>query len=71
MLVVLGANIYEHFLAPATNNVLRVAPGDWTLAFQISVYLPVFLEILGCWLGIRFLMRTNQMEVVREALQGR
>jgi len=58
--VVMGAGMYEHFLGPGTNNIFRVAPGSWTAAFQISVFLLVFFEILGCWLGIRFLMGRGQ-----------
>jgi hypothetical protein len=71
LLVVLGFDIYEHFLGPGPNNVFRVAPGEWTAAFQISVYLLVFLELLGCWLGIRILTAKNRTEAVREALQRR
>lgn len=53
--VVTGAGTYEHFLGPGPNNIFRLAPGDWTVAFQMSVFLLVSFEILGLWLAIRFL----------------
>ena len=51
-LAAMAADLYEHFLHPAPNNVLMVAPGSWTAAFDASVFALLALEILGCILGI-------------------
>jgi hypothetical protein len=44
---------YSHFLSPGTDNVLRMAPGELTPAFQVSAALLVLLEPLGCWVGLK------------------
>jgi hypothetical protein len=51
-LAALGADLYEHFLHVSANNVFMLAPGDWTVRFDASVFLLLALEILGCLLGI-------------------
>jgi hypothetical protein len=48
----LAADLYEHFLHPSGNNIFMVARGDWTLWFDMSVFLLLALEILGCSIGI-------------------
>ncbi|PYX30028.1 MAG: hypothetical protein DMG77_11130 [Acidobacteria bacterium] len=53
--VALAAGIYEHFLSSGPNNVFRIAPGQWTTAFQASVAMLPPLELSGIWLGIRTL----------------
>lgn len=54
-LAALSADVYEHFLHPSLNNVLMVAPGDWTAWFNASVFILLALEILGCSLGVLLL----------------
>jgi hypothetical protein len=54
-LAAMSADLYEHFLHASANNVLMVAPGDWTARFDASVFVLLALEIVGCWLGIRLL----------------
>lgn len=61
LVAALGAGIYEHFLGPGLNNIFRVAPGDWTALFRASVIALVILEALGCWVGVRVLMRGGQI----------
>lgn len=51
-LAALGADLYEHFLNAAPNNVFMVAPGEWTAWFVASIFVLLALEILGCSLGI-------------------
>ncbi|HET9184402.1 MAG TPA: hypothetical protein VFP59_19955 [Candidatus Angelobacter sp.] len=51
-LAALGADVYEHFLHAAPNNLLMVATGRWTAWFDASVFALLALEILGCSLGI-------------------
>jgi hypothetical protein len=51
-LAAFGADLYEHFLHASANNVFMLAPGDWTVRFDASVFLLLALEILGCLLGI-------------------
>jgi hypothetical protein len=51
-LAALSADLYEHFLHASGNNVLMVAPGDWTVWFNASVFILLALEILGCSLGV-------------------
>jgi hypothetical protein len=50
-LAALSADLYEHFLHASQNNVFMVARGDWTAIFNLSVFILLALEILGCLLG--------------------
>jgi hypothetical protein len=54
-LAALGADLYEHFLHPAPNNIFTVAAGGWTGWFDASVFGLLALEILACSLGILLL----------------
>ncbi|MFZ0536815.1 MAG: hypothetical protein WAM47_08125 [Candidatus Sulfotelmatobacter sp.] len=51
-LAAMSADLYEHFLHASQNNVFMVASGDWTAIFNVSVFILLALEILGCSLGI-------------------
>lgn len=51
-LLAMSADLYEHFIQVAPNNVFMVAPGEWRVLFDASVFLLLALEILGCCLGI-------------------
>jgi len=59
-LAALSADLYEHFLHASANNVFTVAPGDWTAWFDVSVFILLGLEILGCLLGILLLGRRTR-----------
>ncbi|HYL99719.1 MAG TPA: hypothetical protein VEZ90_12250 [Blastocatellia bacterium] len=67
-LAALSADVYEHFLQAAPNNVRMVAPGDWSALFIFSVIVLLVLEIAGCSLGVvlsggagkRFWRRTEE-----------
>ena len=50
-LAAMSADLYEHFLHASQNNVFMVAPGDWTAVFNVSVFILLALEIVGCLLG--------------------
>jgi len=50
-LAAMSADLYEHFLHASQNNVFMVAPGDWTAIFNVSVFILLALEIVGCSLG--------------------
>jgi hypothetical protein len=50
-LAALSADLYEHFLHASQNNVFMVARGDWTAVFNVSVFILLALEIVGCLLG--------------------
>lgn len=50
-LAAMSADLYEHFLHASQNNVFMVAPGDWTAIFNVSVFILLALEIVGCLLG--------------------
>ncbi len=50
-LAAMSADLYEHFLHASQNNVFMVARGDWTTIFNVSVFILLALEILGCSLG--------------------
>ena len=56
-LAVFAADLYEHFLHPAPNNVFMTPAGAWTFWFDASVVGLVELEILVCSLGILLLSR--------------
>jgi hypothetical protein len=47
-----GADLYEHFLHASLNNVFMVASSPSTAPFEVSVFVLLVLEILGCFLGI-------------------
>jgi hypothetical protein len=51
-LAALSADVYEHFVHPAPNNIFMVASTDWTAWFIASVFALLALELLGCSLGI-------------------
>ncbi|MFZ0579851.1 MAG: hypothetical protein WAN72_00145 [Candidatus Acidiferrales bacterium] len=50
---------YSHFLSPGSDNIFRVAPGEWTAGFRVSAVLLWVLEFCGCWLGIEILRRSS------------
>lgn len=54
-LAALGADLYEHFVQVAPNNVFMAASGAWTAWFDASVFALVALEILGISLGLLLL----------------
>lgn len=54
-LAVGAAEVYEHFVHPALNNVFMVRPGNWTHLWEVSVFGLLAFEILGCLLGILLL----------------
>ncbi len=57
LLLALSADLYEHFLHASSNNVFTVASGDWTARFDVSVFVLLALEIVGCLLGVLLLIR--------------
>jgi len=50
---------YSHFLSAGSDNVFRMAPGEWTAGFRVSAVLLWMLEFCGCWLGIEILRRSS------------
>ncbi|MFZ0814404.1 MAG: hypothetical protein WAM78_02735 [Candidatus Sulfotelmatobacter sp.] len=50
-LAAMSADLYEHFLHASQNNVFMVVRGDWTSIFDVSVFILLALEIVGCLLG--------------------
>ena len=46
---------YSPFLSSGTDNVFRMAAGDFTPAFQVSAVLLIFFKALGMWIGVRTL----------------
>jgi len=66
-LAALGADLYEHFLHASANNIFMVTPGDWTAAFNLSVFILLALEIVGCLLGIRLLGRGQGTTITRSS----
>jgi hypothetical protein len=59
-LAALSADLYEHFLHASANNVFMIAPSDWTARFDVSVFLLLALEIVGCLLGVLLLGRRTK-----------
>jgi hypothetical protein len=55
---------YSHFLSPGSDNVFRMASGEFTFAFRISAVLLFVLEFLGCWFSIQIL-RASSLSVAR------
>jgi hypothetical protein len=49
--LVIGA--YAHFLSAGADNILRMPAGELTLPFQVSAFLLVVFEALGCGIGVR------------------
>lgn len=54
-LAAMSADLYEHFLHASLNNVFMVARGGWTAIFDVSVFILLALEIVGCLLGTAML----------------
>jgi hypothetical protein len=46
---------YSHFLSPGSDNVFRMAPGEFTLALAVSAVLLFVLELLSCWVAVQIL----------------
>ena len=59
-LAAMSADLYEHFLHASLNNVFMVASGGWTVWFDVSVFILLALEILGCLFGILSLRGRNR-----------
>jgi hypothetical protein len=49
---------YSHFLRAGSDNVFRMAPGEWTAGFRVSAVLLAALESCACWLGVEILRRS-------------
>jgi hypothetical protein len=50
-LAAMSADLYEHFLHASQNNIFVLARGDWTVIFNVSAFILLALEIVGCSLG--------------------
>jgi hypothetical protein len=48
---------YSHFLSSGSDNILHLAPGEFTLSYQISAVLLVLLEAMGCWIGVQMVAK--------------
>ena len=72
-LAAMGADVYEHFVQTAPNNVLMVAAGQWTTLFEVSVFVLLALEILGCVLGTGLLSggAVNHQQSGQSAMKNR
>ena len=73
-LAAMSADLYEHFLHASQNNIFMVAPGDWTAVFNVSVFILLALEIVGCLLGTIVLSggrRSNKSNTGFDATSGR
>lgn len=69
-LAALGADLYEHFVQVAPNNVFMATSGAWTAWFDVSVFALVALEILGISLGIVLLLgRPRHNSQPRDAIE--
>jgi len=55
-----AADLYEHFLHTSPNNIFMVERGGWTVWFDVTVFILLALEILGCVLGILSLNGTKK-----------
>jgi hypothetical protein len=54
-MIPLAISGYEHFVKAGPDNVFQMAPGEFTLPFQMSAVLLVTLEISVYWASIRIL----------------
>jgi hypothetical protein len=54
-LAAMSADLYEHFLHASQNNVFMLPSGGWTAIFNLSVFILLALEIVGCLLGTMML----------------
>jgi hypothetical protein len=54
-LAAMSADLFEHFLHPSANNVSMLAPSAWTAPFDVSVFILLALEFLGCLFAIMLL----------------
>ena len=50
---------YSHFLSPGSDNIFRMASGEFTFAFRISAVLLFVLEFLGCWFSVQILRASS------------
>jgi hypothetical protein len=44
--------VVNHFLIVASDHILHLPKGEWRLTFQITAFLLVAVEALGCWVGV-------------------
>jgi uncharacterized membrane protein len=61
---------YEHFVKSSPDNVFQMAPGEFTLPFQVSAVLLVIFEILVCWASIRILKAPSPLVEKRQVNLG-
>lgn len=52
--------IYNHFLVISPDHVSQVSFAGWGLLFQVTAYLVLIVDGLGCWIGIWALKRIQQ-----------
>lgn len=51
--------ILYHFMIPGPDHVLHQAANEWRTTFQITAALLALIEIAGCWIGSRTLLRSD------------
>ena len=52
--------IYNHFIVMSPDHVSQVSFEGWGLLFQVTAYLVLIVDGLGCWIGIWALKRIQQ-----------
>jgi hypothetical protein len=56
--------IYNHFIVMSPDHVSQVSFAGWGLLFQITAYLILIADGLGCWIGVWALKTIGQPEQV-------
>ncbi len=52
--------LYNHFIVMSPDHVSQVSFAGWGLLFQITAYLVLIVDGLGCWIGIWALKTIQQ-----------
>jgi uncharacterized membrane protein len=52
--------LYNHFIAISPDHVSQVSFVGWSLLFQITAYLILIVDALGCWFGTWALKMAEQ-----------
>lgn len=56
--------LYNHLIAISPDHISQVSWQGWGLLFQITAYLILVVDGLGCWFGVWSLKLTQQPEKV-------
>ena len=56
--------LYNHFIVVSSDHVSQVSFAGWGLFFQVTAYIILIVDGLGCWIGVWALRAIQQPEKI-------